>query len=73
MVVYVEQAYPGKTVADLSAVRVIANYPSSTGFLHPPGYNSAGTTPWLKDGSVAVSCGIQGSQYLADSVTFISP
>jgi hypothetical protein len=70
---YVEKSYPGKTVADLSAVRVVLNYPSSVAYLRPPGYDSQVTLPWIKDGSVAVLCGPQGSQYVADSVTFISP
>jgi hypothetical protein len=70
---YVEKTYPGKTVADLSAVRVVVNYPGSFGFQHPPGYASVIASPFVKDGAVAVFCGPAGTNLLADSVTFISP
>ncbi len=68
-----EKSFPGMTAAELSSVRVIFNYPASVGFLHPPGYLSAISSPWVKDGSVAVLCGPKGTLYEAMSVTFVGP
>ena len=74
---YAEQAYPGTVVADLSAVRVVLNYPSVAGATAnnapPGGYASSGSVPWVRDGFVAVLCGATGNPNAPTSVTFVLP
>lgn len=71
---YAEHAYPGKTAVELSAVRAIVTYPagSPSTASWPPGYLTYSGTPYVKDGAVAVSCGVQGGA-VAQSATFVLP
>lgn len=72
---YAVHAYAGKTVQDLSAVRVVLHY--SNGAAQAPtiggtNYDNAVTIPVLRDGSAAVFCGSAGS-LIYDKATFILP
>lgn len=68
---YAEHAFPGFTVEQLSAVRVLvtfgSDYPAAATI---PGYRQSVTTPDVRDGFVALRCGTANTY---SSVTFILP
>ena len=66
---YAEHSYPGKLVNDLSAVRVIAHVPGASPIPGP--YHDYVTTPIIRDGAAAITCGANAAVY--DKVTFILP
>lgn len=72
--VYAVHTYSGKTVNDLSAVRIVTHAaPSSSKHtIEGATYEFGGGVPLLRDGAVAVFCGTTGASSY-DSVTFILP
>lgn len=70
---YAVHAYPGKTINDLSSIRVIAH--STAQFVHVVEGSTYGDllgAPQFRDGSVAVYCGPSATLFTS-SVTFILP
>jgi hypothetical protein len=63
--------FPGKTALELSAVRVLVEYPEGIN-KWPAGFSSIAGAVYVKDGSVATTCGIaQAPDGAAVSVRFI--
>jgi len=71
---YAEAEFPTKTIQELSAVRVVLNYPSVIPASYYPlaGYVAKSSLADLKPGFAAAVCG-SASSNKADSVTFILP
>lgn len=69
--IYVEAAFPGKTAADLTAVRIIWHWVPGTNSMLP-GYSDTYGGGYVRDGFVAAYCGT-GTNVFADQVTFILP
>lgn len=65
-------SYPGKTIADLSAVRGQARMPAGAYTVGGVVYDTFPVTPIVRAGSVAVYCGGAGALTM-DSVTLILP
>jgi hypothetical protein len=73
---YAEHAFPGYTAAQLSAVRALTVYASSTSVPVPPGYTQYQNLAFVRDGYAAIQCGSttpSGTTLTFSSVTFILP
>jgi hypothetical protein len=70
--VYAVHEYPGKTIAELSAVRVVAHYAKAAHIVEGASFNHYATTALLRDGSAAITCGPASGPSI-DSATFILP
>lgn len=72
---YATHSFPGKTISDLSALRVIAHIGQAS--VAPPGYeNVAIGTIYVNDGEAAVQCASASGATIYpnfDTVTFILP
>ena len=67
-------SYPGRTIQDLSAVRVQAHFVAKYAYtIGGTVYDTSGTTAYVHAGSVAVYCGQQPGAMTIDSVDFILP
>lgn len=68
---YAEHAYPGKTKADLTALRQLGHLTSA--YVVLPGYaDIAGLGAYVRDGIAAVFCGSSQAP-IYDTITFILP
>jgi hypothetical protein len=72
--VYAVHEYPGKTVQDLSALRVVSHFVSGPQRPTIAGvaFEQQAGVPFLRDGFAAAFCGASGAPTY-DSVTFILP
>lgn len=63
---YAEHAYPGATAAELAAsVVVLGTNPNG-----PPGFATTQTGAWVRDGAVALVCGVDSNPQFS-AATFV--
>jgi hypothetical protein len=69
---YAEHAFPGYTAQQLARVVALATYTAGSGDLASAGYTQVAATPQVRDGYVALWCGLSTGASI-QSVTFILP